>query len=104
MQFRRSWNWNHPWLLRHHPRQGYLCRRGFLLLCKLCNDIANRLIGFAVLCVETWNSIAKITLIELRALVDFPGQEAFAERAERNEADAQLFEHRDNLLFRFPPP
>ena len=37
-------------------------------------------------------------------VVDLPGEESFPQRAEWNEADAELRERRKNLLFRFAPP
>jgi hypothetical protein len=37
-------------------------------------------------------------------LVDLAREEALAQRAERDEANAQLLERRQHLLFGLPPP
>src|SRR5580698_9926733 len=85
------------------PCESNLCGRGFLLLCKLCQHVDERLIGFAVFLAETRDDGTEVGAAELGGCVDFPGKEAFAERAERNEADAELFQCRHDGFFGLPP-
>ena len=40
----------------------------------------------------------------MRVCVDLAGEKALAKRAERNEADAEFFERRQDFRFRFSPP
>jgi len=46
----------------------------------------------------------KILLAERGVLVDLAGKKALAERAERNKADPELLDRRQDSLFRFAPP
>src|SRR5206468_12710370 len=54
--------------------------------------------------IETRDRIAGVGAVERRALVDLPGEEALAERAERDEADSELLQRREDLRLRLPPP
>ena len=53
---------------------------------------------------EAGDGVAEVAALEGRAYVDPAGQEALAERAERHEADAELFECREDRVFRLAPP
>ena len=48
--------------------------------------------------------LRKSVLVEGRVLVDLPGQEALAERAERHEADPELLERRQDRVLGLAPP
>ena len=48
--------------------------------------------------------LRKSVAVERRGLVDLPGEEALAQRAERDEADAEFLERRQDLRLRLPPP
>ncbi len=53
---------------------------------------------------EPRHDIAEVVLVERGGVVDRPGEEALAQRAERHETDPELFERRQDLGFRFTPP
>jgi hypothetical protein len=53
---------------------------------------------------EAWDGVAEVAALELRVLVDRAREEALAERAERNEADAELGERGEDLLLGLAPP
>lgn len=53
---------------------------------------------------EPGNRVAEVTAVELCVLVDGAGEEALAQRAERDEADAEFLEHGNDRLFGLPPP
>src|ERR1700754_1197875 len=104
MQLRRAGDRNNPGLLRQKPRERYLCGRRSLLLRYLAEQIDHGLIRLACLGREAWDDVAKVRAVERRVLVNLPREEALAERAERNEADAEFFERRQDFLFRLSPP
>jgi hypothetical protein len=52
---------------------------------------------------EARHGVAEVAALQLGRPVDLPGQEAFAERAERHEADAELLERREDRLLRLAP-
>ncbi len=92
-----------PRLLCEQPGEGDLRGRGFLLLREPGDHVDERLIGFAVFFAETRDDGAEIGAVELGGRVDLAGEEAFAERAEGNEADAELFECGHDGLFGLAP-
>ena len=47
---------------------------------------------------------AIVRALKFRRLIDGAGEKAFAQRAERHEADAEIFQRRQDFLFRFAPP
>src|SRR5580704_2637836 len=100
----RARNWNHPRLLRQDPRQGDLSGSRFLFGGELIEQIEHRLVGFAIFGSHAWSRVAKIGGIELCIFVDRSGQKAFAERTERNEADAEFFERGDDFFLRLAEP
>ena len=73
-----------------------------------CSEFAEQvhhgLIGFAIFRREARDDIAEIVFVELRIFADLSGEEAFAQRAEGNEADAEFFECRNHFGFRLSPP
>jgi hypothetical protein len=73
------------------------------MLGKLCHHVDERLIGFAVFFAETRDDGTELGDVELGGCVDPPGKEAFAERAERNEADAELFQCGHDAFLGLPP-
>src|SRR5205807_4993733 len=50
------------------------------------------------------DGVAEVAALELGALVDPSREEALAERAEGNEADAELLEQRQDLVLGLAPP
>ena len=52
---------------------------------------------------ESRHAVAEIGAVELRIGIDLAGQKTFAERAERNESDAQFFQCRHHRFFRLSP-
>ena len=67
-------------------------------------EVDERLVCLARLGREARHDLAEVVGREGRGLVDLARQEAFAERAERHEADAELLERRQQLLFGPAPP
>ena len=80
-----------------------MCRCRFLLLCEFRDDIDERLIGFAVFFAESWDDGAKVGTVELGGGIDFASEKAFAERAEGDEADPELFERGHNGMLGLAP-
>ena len=70
---------------------------------RIGDDIDERLIGFAIVFAEARDDGAEVGAVELRGCIDLAGEEAFAERAEGDEADAELFERRHDGLFGLAP-
>jgi hypothetical protein len=104
VQLRGAGNRHDPRLPREQPRERDLCRRGVLFSRDAFHEIDDVLIGFAVLRREPRHGVAKVGGVERRRLVDLPGEEAFAEGAEGDESDAELLEHRQDLLLGLSPP
>src|SRR5256885_9541227 len=90
MQLSRARDGNDPWLLRQQPGKRDLSRRRLFLLCEPADQINQRVIGFPVLRGKTRNNVAEITFVELRVFADLASEEAFTQRTERNEPDAEL--------------
>src|SRR6185369_15990632 len=79
-----------PGLLREEPRERDL--RGSRLLPRrdLAEERHQRLVRLARLRREARHDVAEVVLLERRLLVDLPGEEPLAERAERDEPDPEL--------------
>lgn len=88
MQLRRSRNRRDPRFPGKHPRERNLRGRRFLLLGELPDQINQSLIRTSRLGRKARDGVAKIRAVELRVLVNFSGEESFAERAEQREADS----------------
>jgi len=71
---------------------------------KFGKQIDQGLIGFASFGREARDDVAEIVFIELGIFCDLAGEEAFAERAEGNEADAEFLEGGDDFSFGLSPP
>ena len=67
------------------------------------DDVDQGLIRFAILRREARHGVAEVGRVEFRVCVDFAGEKAFAERAEGNEADAELFEGGDDFFLGLAP-
>src|SRR5215203_3697356 len=104
MRFGRPRDRYDPVFLSDDPGKCDLRRRRVLRLRKTRDQIDQRLIGLAGLRRKARDRVAKIFAVERRAFVDLSGQKSLTERTERDETDSQFFEHREYLLFRFPPP
>src|SRR6266852_3508654 len=94
---------NDPRLLRKEPGECDLGRSYFPLRCKRTHQINQSLVRFAILRAETRHAAAEIGAIELCVRVDLASQEAFAQRAERNEANSKLLQRGHHRLFRLAP-
>src|SRR5579872_5171454 len=104
MQLGCAWNGNDPGLLREQPCQSDLGRRCLLLLRESANHVHDSLIGIPILGRKTRNDIAEISLVELRVFADRPGEKAFSERTEGDEADAEFLKNGDGFGLGLPPP
>src|SRR2546421_679162 len=83
---------NDPGLLGEEPGERDLRMRRVLLFCDPAKQIDQRLVRLPSLRREPRNDVAEVGTVERRALVDLPRQEALAQRAERNEPDAEPLE------------
>src|SRR2546421_11982622 len=95
---------NDPGLLGEEPGERDLRMRRVLLFCDPAKQIDQRLVRLPSLRREPRNDVAEVGTVERRALVDLPRQEALAQRAERNEPDAELLERRKEFVLRASPP
>src|ERR1700733_2211749 len=102
-KLRGAWNRNDPWCLGQQPCEGDLSGSSLLLFCKLRDDIDESLVRFAIVFAESRNNSAEVGTVELRGGINLAGEKAFAERTERDEADAELFQRWDDRLFGFAP-
>src|SRR5579862_1990026 len=78
-----------PRLLRQQPSERDLRRRHHLLCRDFAQPVDQPLVGLARLGREARHDVAEIIADEAGVGVDRAGQETLAERAERNEADAE---------------
>jgi hypothetical protein len=101
--FRCTWDGSDPWLLGEQPGEGDLSGSGFFLLGDFGDQVNDGLIGFAVFFGEAWDDGAEVGAVEFGGGVDLAGEEAFAERAEGDEADAEFFKRGYDRLFGFAP-
>jgi hypothetical protein len=60
--------------------------------------------GVATVCSKARDYVAEVSFVELRVFADLAGEEALAQRAERNEPDAEFLECRYDFGLRFSPP
>ena len=90
MQLRRTRDRNDPRLLCKQPGERDLSRCHFLLLRESAKQINQRLIRFTVLRRKARDYVAEVIFVELRVFADLAGEEALAQRAERNEPDAEF--------------
>ena len=104
MQLRSAGDRNNPGFPREQPCKRSL-RRSRLLL---CGDVAEQfdqgLIRFSRLRGETRVDVAQVGTVKRRMFVNLSGEKTSAQRAERNEADAEFFKHRKHFGFRRTPP
>src|SRR5437667_2656907 len=94
LQFRSSWNWNDPRLLRKQPGKRDLSRRGFLPFCDLAKHINQRLICFSSFRRKSRKRVAKVRTVECRVFVHLSREEASSQRAIWNETDSEFLERR----------
>src|SRR5262245_42756331 len=97
MQLRSAGDRNNPGFPREQPCKRRL-RRSRLLL---CGDVAEQfdqgLIRFSRLWSETRVDVAQVGTVKRRGFVNLSGEKASAQRAERNEADAEFFKRRKHF-------
>ncbi len=104
MPLGRARDGNDPRLLREQPRQRDLRFGRALAIGDAADDLHQRAIGCARFFGEARNRVAEVAALELRVGVDGAGEEPLAKRAEGHEADVQLFEGGQDLVFGFAPP
>ena len=92
VQLRGAGNRHDPRPLRQNPRERDLGRSRILLLSKTPDQVDQRLVRLAILLIETWHSVAEIARVKLCLFCDFAREESLAERAERYEANSELFQ------------
>jgi MFS family permease len=103
VQLRRPWDGDDPRLAGEQPGERDLRRRDPLPRRDRAQQVHQRPVRLPVLGCEAGDGVAEVAAVEGRRLVDLAGQEAPAERAEGDEADAELLERRQDLLLRLPP-
>jgi len=104
VQLRRPGNRHDPRLLREQPGERDLRRGHAIPPGDPREQLDERTVPPACLEVEARNGIAEVAALERRALIDRAGEKAFAERAERDEPDTELFERRQDRVFGLAPP
>src|SRR4051812_18337761 len=105
VEFGGSGDRDDPRLLSEDPRKGDLRRRRALPLSGVLEEFDKGEVRLACLLVgEAGDGAAEVVASDLRLLADCAGEEALAERAERDEADAKLFERRQDRLLGLAPP
>jgi len=82
-----AWDRNDPRLLRKQPGECDLGRCYSPLRCERTHQINQSLVRFPIIRAETRHAAAKVRAVELCVRIDLASQEAFAQRAERNESD-----------------
>src|SRR5208283_2907231 len=101
MQLRSSWNRDDPRFLRQQPGNRDLRRCRFLLPRNIREHIHQGLVCLPVFLVETWNDVAKIGAIKLRALVDCAREEALPQRTRMAQSRSRV--HQESAESRAPP-
>ena len=94
-------------VLGEDPRERHLGRGCAVLVGEAADEVDERLVGAPVLLGEAGEHVrvgAGVAVAEGGVGGDGAGQEALAERAERDEADAELGERGDDVVFGFAPP
>ena len=104
MEFGGSGDGYDPWLLREEPRKSNLGPRHALLIRKMAKHVNQSLVGFQIFFIEPWHDLAEVLIVKFCILFDGTSEKAFAQRAEGNKANSQLFKRRQDLLLRFAPP
>src|SRR5439155_14456690 len=92
-----------PRPLSEQPGDRDLSRRRLLASGDLAEELDQSLVCLPGLRCEAGNDVAEIAAVERRVLRDRAGEEALAERAERDEADPELLEGRQYLLLGTSP-
>ncbi len=104
VQLGRAGDRHDPRLLRQQPGQRDLRRRRAFLRRDSSDGIDQALIGGAGLGRKARHDVAEIVGAEGRVGVDGSGQKPLAERAERHESDAQVFEQEQDFGLGLAPP
>ena len=78
--------------MHKQPGERDLRRCGVLALCDSCEQVDVASVGSACVGIEAGDRVAEVVAFERRALVNLPGEEAFAEWTEGDEADPELLE------------
>src|SRR5712692_3158923 len=79
-----------PGFLRQQPGDGDLRLGCVLGLRNFTEQLYQGLVGLPCFGLETGKGVTNVVTFEFRIFLDRTGQEAFAERAERHETDAQF--------------
>src|SRR5215203_1864999 len=103
-QLRGTGDRNDPRLLGKQPGDRDLGTRHLLLGCDFAEHLDQGLVRLSSLRREARNDVAEVGAVERGVLVDRAREEALTQRAEGDEADAELLERRQNLLLGLSPP
>src|SRR5882724_7118756 len=98
MQLCGAWYRYNPRLLGQQPGECDLSRCRLLPFPDAGEQINQGLIRLESLRREARQGAAKVEAVELRVFVDLPREEALAQRAVRDEPDAELLEGRYHFL------
>src|SRR5438046_9411761 len=98
MQIRGAGNWNDPRLPGHQPCERDLGDGGLRPLTDLAEQINQGLICLERLRRETGKGATEVGTVESRFLIHLSREKTLAQRAVRNEADAEFFERRYDFL------
>jgi hypothetical protein len=103
MQLGRPWNRYDPGLLREEPGERDLGGRRLLALGDAAEQQVHQgPVRLPRLRREAGDGVPVVGAGKRRVLVHFPGEVAFPQRTEGDKPDAELFERRQDLGFRFP--
>src|SRR5262245_45097718 len=104
MQLRGAGNRHDPGLSGEQPGECDLPGCGANPLGNALQTIDEDLICLAILCIEAWHRVPEVGAVERGRCCDLAGQESFAERTERHEANPELFESWQHFLLRLAIP
>src|SRR5215469_3520750 len=104
MQLRGSGDRDDPRLLRKQPGEGDLCACSLLPGCDFAERLDDGLIRFAIRLIEAGDGVAEVVAVEGGTFVYGASEEAPAQWAEGDEANAEFFECRQDLILRLSPP
>src|SRR6185436_10903139 len=104
MQLCRPWNRHDPGLLGKQPGECDLGERHVLPLSDGVEEVDQRPVRLPSFRCETRYGVPEIGAVKGGIFVDLARKVALPQGTEGNEADSELFERRNDLRFRLPPP
>ncbi len=105
MQLGRAGDRHDPGLLREQPSERDLRGRRASSLVAIAPSRSTRAwLALRFSAEKRGTTLRKSVLSNVRRVVDLAGEKSLAERAERDEADAEFLAERQDLRFRLAPP